>query len=79
MSSKPRITPPPETASQHLSGIAEPELNYLKPCFATFPDLVLVSSGQGRVVFPNLAAEDLLGFSLSALESTLSCSQRKLI
>jgi hypothetical protein len=79
MSSNPRTTPPREIASEPLPGIAEPELKYLKRCFATFPDLVLVSSGQGRVFFPNLAAEDLLGFSLSALEFTLSCSQRKLI
>lgn len=68
----------PEITSQHPPGIAEPKLEYLKRCFATFPELVLVSSGQGRGVFLNLAAQDLLGFSLSALESTLSCSQRKL-
>ena len=79
MSSDSKLNPLREIASQHPTGIAEPELKYLKHCFATFPDLVLVSSGQGRVVFLNLAAEDLLGFSLSALESTLSCSQRKLI
>ena len=79
MSSDSKLNPFPEIASQHSTGIAEPELKYLKHCFATFPDLVLVSSGQGRVVFLNLAAEDLLGFSLSALESTLSCSQRPLI
>ena len=78
VSSNPRITPQSEITSQHPPGIAEPELKYLKRCFATCPDLVLVGSGQGRGVFLNLAAEDLLGFSLSALESTLSCSQRKL-
>ena len=72
MSSNPRITPPPEITSQHPHGIVEPKLKWFKRCCATFPDLVLVSSGQGRVVFLNLAAEDLLGFSLSALESTLS-------
>lgn len=79
MSSNQRVTPPSEIAFQHPPGIAEPELKYLKRCFAIFPDLVLVGRGQGRVVFLNLAAEYLLGFSLSVLVSTLSCSQRKLI
>jgi hypothetical protein len=76
MSSNPRTTPPPEITAQHPHSIAEHELKYLKRCFATFPDVVLVGSGQGGGL--NLAAEDLLGFSLSALESTLSRSQRKL-
>ena len=79
MSSNPRIALPPEITFQHPPGIVEPELKYLRRCFATFPDLVLVGSGQGRGGFLNLAAEDLLGFSLSALEFTLSCSQGKLI
>jgi hypothetical protein len=77
MSSDSKFDPLPEIPLQHPTGIAESELKYPERCFTTFPDLVLIDSGQGRGA--NLAAADLLGFSLSVLESTLSRSQRKLI
>jgi hypothetical protein len=79
MNSNPKITPPAEISSQHPTGTAKPDIKDLKHCFATFADLVLVSNWKERVVFLNLAAEDLLGFSLSAFECTLFNSQRKLI
>jgi len=66
MSSDARINTPKATASGDMTAITGLDLNYTSRIFATFPDPVMVVNRQGRVVFMNPAAEDLLGFSLSA-------------
>lgn len=78
MSSDKEINTPQGTASKGLAAIAGLDLENPSLIFATFPDPAMVVNGQGRVVSLNPAAEDLLGFSLSGSECTLSCGQRNL-
>jgi len=73
------INPSQATASGDMATITGLDLEYPSPIFAALPDPVITVNRQGRVVFVNPAAEDLLGFSMSDLGTALSWSQHQLI
>jgi PAS domain S-box-containing protein len=75
MSSDAKINTPQATASADVTAITGLDLKYPSRIFATFPDPVMLVNRQGRVVFLNLAAEDLLGFSLQTDEAGPFCDE----
>lgn len=75
MTSDSRIEPPPANASLPAGGLAVLDLELLAGWFTKFPDPVLLTDSQARLVFLNPAAEDLLGCSVQSEEHCPLCTE----
>ena len=75
MSLKSTIDAPSGVTSPNAGEMAGLDLQYLSRYFASFPDPVMVVNSEGRLIFLNHAAEDLLGLSLQTEEAGPFCRE----
>ncbi|MEJ2428511.1 MAG: PAS domain S-box protein [Deltaproteobacteria bacterium] len=75
MNSDARGNTPQATAAGDSSSLTGLDLKYPSRIFASFPDPVMVVNREGRLVFLNPAAEDLLGISLQPEKAGPFCRE----
>lgn len=74
-SSHNQIDLPVESLSHFLHDVDYAGVKYHSRIFASFPDPAMVVNRDGRLVFLNRVAEDLLGFSLQSEEAGPFCRE----
>ena len=74
MPSESRVDDSPTIPPLSLTTIAGLDLKSFMRCFAKFPDPVLLTDGQARLIFMNSAAEDLLGYTVKLEEHRPLCT-----